>query len=105
MATIAAGPAHVDNLPVLIQDLFELRKLDPQIEGIVGQDFLSHFNYLLDYRRHSLRFERYDEIRTGIDGDILPMETSDNKMRVAVEVQSGSRNCTYFSTPEPIPLC
>jgi predicted aspartyl protease len=89
MATLSAGPAHVDNLPVMIQDLSELRKRVPQIEGIVGQNFLSHFNYLLDYRRRSLRIEQDNEIRTAIDGNPLPMETRDNRMIVATEVQSG----------------
>jgi predicted aspartyl protease len=89
VATLAAGPAQVSGLPVLIQDLSELRKLDPHIEGIAGQDFLSHFNYLLDYRKRCLRFERDDEIRNAIDGDHLAMERSDHRMIVPVEMRSG----------------
>jgi predicted aspartyl protease len=89
VATLTAGPAHANGLPVLIQDLSELRKLDPHIEGIVGQDFLSHFNYLLDYRKRCLRFERDDEIRSAIDGDRVAMETSDHRMIVPVEMRSG----------------
>jgi predicted aspartyl protease len=89
VATLAAGPAHANGLPVLIQDLSELRKLDPHIEGIVGQDFLSHFNYLLDYRKRCVRFERDDEIRSAIDGDHLAMERSDHRMIVPVEMRSG----------------
>ena len=89
VATLAAGPAHANGLPVLIQDLSELRKLDPQIEGIVGQDFLSHFNYLLDYRKRCVRFERDDEIRSAIEGDRLAMETVDHRMIVPVEMRSG----------------
>lgn len=89
MATLSVGSAHVDNLSVMIQDLSELRKRVPQIEGIVGQNFFSHFNYLLDYNRRSLRIEQDNEIRTAIDGNLLPMETGDNRMIVATEVQSG----------------
>ena len=89
MSTLSAGQAQVDNLPVMIQDLAGLRKTIPQIQGILGQDFLSHFNYLLDYRRRTLRIEQDHEIRTAIDGDPLPMETGDNRMIVTTEVQSG----------------
>jgi predicted aspartyl protease len=91
MATLAVGPAHVENLPVLVQDLGELRKMDSHIEGIAGQDFLSHFNYLLDYRRHSIRFEQANEIRDAVEGDPVPMEASQNRMIVASEAQSAGR--------------
>ena len=52
LANLGTGSAQIENLPVLVQDLAELRKMDSQIEGIAGQDFLSHFNYLIDYRKH-----------------------------------------------------
>jgi predicted aspartyl protease len=87
--TLAAGTTQANGLPVLIQDLSELRKLDPHIEGIVGQDFLSRFNYLLDYRKRCLRFERDDEIRSAIDGDRLAMERRDRRMIVPVEMRAG----------------
>jgi predicted aspartyl protease len=87
--TLAAGPIQANGLPVLIQDLSELRKFDSHIEGVVGQDFLSRFNYLLDYRKRCLRFERDDEIRNAIDGDRLAMERSGHRMIVPVEMQAG----------------
>jgi len=89
--TLSAGPVHVENLLVLVQDLTELRKLDSHIKGIAGQDFLSHFNYLLDYRRHSIRIELASEIRDLMQGDRVPMETSENRMIVESEAQSPGR--------------
>jgi predicted aspartyl protease len=91
LATLAAGPAHVENLPVLVQDLNELRKMDSHIQGIAGQDFLSHFNYLLDYQRHSIRFEAAREIRDAVEGDPVPLERGGNRMIVASEAQSVNR--------------
>lgn len=88
MATLAAGPAQVDNLAVLIQDLAMLRKTDPHIEGIAGQDFLSHFNYLLDYRSHSIRIEQDNEIRGAIDGDPVPIDVGGSRAIVGSEAQS-----------------
>jgi hypothetical protein len=91
MRTLAAGPARVDNLVVLIQDLAEIRRMDSHIEGIAGQNFLSHFNYLLDYRRHVVRVELANEIQDTIKGDKVPVEVSENRMIVASQAQSRGR--------------
>ena len=55
--SLGTGTTRVVNFPVLIQDLSELQKIDSHIEGVLGQDFLVHFNYLLDYRKRSVRIE------------------------------------------------
>jgi hypothetical protein len=88
---LTAGPAQVQNLQVLIQDLSEARKIDPLITGIVGQNFLSHFNYLLDYQAHSIQFELSTEIRTAIEGDSVLIDTNGNRMIVVATVQSSDR--------------
>jgi len=82
---LGSGQVQVRNLPVLVQDLAEIRKMDPQIQGIAGQDFLSRFNYLLDYSKHTIRFELADEIRDTVEGDRVPVEVSTNKIIVASE--------------------
>jgi predicted aspartyl protease len=91
LPALAVGPARVQNLPVMIQDLAGLRKMDPQIQGITGQDFLSHFNYLLDYRRHSIRIELDTEIEDAVDGDRVPFEGGGHRMIVAAPAQSVGR--------------
>jgi predicted aspartyl protease len=91
LRVLAAGQARVGNLEVLVQDLGEVRQLDSRILGMVGQNFLSHFNYLLDYRKRSLRVELADEIRDDMKGDRISMEVTDNKMMVTSEAQSLGR--------------
>jgi predicted aspartyl protease len=91
LANLGAGPAKVENLPVLVQDLAELRMMDSHIEGIAGQDFLSHFNYLIDYRKHSVRIEHGDEIRNSLDGDSVSIEVSGHRMMIISEAQSIGR--------------
>jgi predicted aspartyl protease len=86
--SLAIGAARVENLEVLELDLADLRKVDSHIQGIVGQNFLSHFNYVLDYRRHSIRIELGSEIRDGVEGDRVPIHASDNKMLIASEAKS-----------------
>jgi hypothetical protein len=88
---LTIGPAQVQYLRVLIQDLSEARKIDSSISGIVGQNFLSHFNYLLDYQQRSIQFELAAEISAAIDGDSVPMQTTGNRMIVASEVESPQR--------------
>jgi predicted aspartyl protease len=91
MPNLAAGTAQVENLPVLVQDLSGLRKIDSHIEGIAGQDFLSHFNYLIDYRKHLVRIEQGSEIRGSIEGEPVPIEVRGHRMIVASEAQSAER--------------
>jgi len=91
MQTLSAGPVKVENLPVLVQDLSGLRKLDSHVDGIAGQNFLAHFNYLLDYRKHVIQIELGNEIRDSIGGDRLSMESSGNRMFLASEAQSLDR--------------
>jgi len=88
LANLSAGPAQVENLPVLVQDLSGLRKMDSHIEGIAGQDFLSHFNYLVDYWKRSVLIEQGDEIRGSVQGDLVPIEVSGHRMIIASEAQS-----------------
>jgi predicted aspartyl protease len=88
MRILTVGPVQVRNLEVLVQDLAELRKLDSHIEGIVGQDLLSHFNYLLDYRSHIVHIEQGSEIQDSIEGDRVSLEVAHNRMLVASEAQS-----------------
>jgi predicted aspartyl protease len=88
LASLAVGGVHVDRMPVLEQDLSGLRRMDKRIMGIVGQNFLSHFNFLVDYRASSLRMEAGDELRSSIDGEVLPVEVKEHRMIVAAEAQS-----------------
>ena len=91
LANLGAGPAQLGNLPVLVQDLTMLRNMDSHIEGIVGQDFLSHFNYLIDYRNSLVRIEQVDEIRSSIKGDPVSIEVSGHRMIIASEAEATGR--------------
>jgi predicted aspartyl protease len=88
LRTLSIGSVQAESIPVLVQDLAELRKLDSNIEGIAAQNFLSHFNYILDYHSRVIRFEQANEIRNTIQGDQVPLEAGNNRMLVASEAQS-----------------
>jgi hypothetical protein len=82
------GTKVVRQLPVVIEDLAQLRKIDARIQGVVGQNLLSHFNYLIDYRNCSIRLEEGNEIRNAIEGVRVPMELKGNMMIVEAESRS-----------------
>ena len=89
LARLSVGDSSVEGLPVLEQDLSSLRRVDGRIVGILGQNFLSRFNYLLDYRARSLRVEKGDELRSGLEGDVAPVEVREHRMMVAAEAATG----------------
>jgi hypothetical protein len=52
----------VEGNEVLMGDLGRLFNLDPEIDGILGQDVLSRFNYLIDRRGHMLVIDAADSL-------------------------------------------
>jgi predicted aspartyl protease len=86
--SLSIGSIQAANVPVLVQDLSELRKMDSRIVGIVGEDFLSRFNYMLEYDQRVLRFEKKNEIQDSVEGERLTIETKANRMFVRSEAQS-----------------
>jgi len=65
------GAADVE---VLISELREVRAAVPHVRGVLGQNFLSRFNYLIDYRAHRLEFETGIELEAGLCGARAPLE-------------------------------
>jgi predicted aspartyl protease len=70
--TLQLGPVQIQNAPVLLADLSGVRSRVPEAYGILGQRFLSHFNYLIDYQNRMIRFEQNDEIQSSIQEKPLP---------------------------------
>jgi hypothetical protein len=88
---LTMGRASVEQVEVLVQDLAPMRKVDSHIAGIVGQNFLGHFNYLIDFKRRTIRVEQGDDIRAVIEGNRTAVEIIEGRMLVDSELQSGTR--------------
>ncbi len=54
VSDIAIGPARVDRLDATALPLGAAAALGERIDGIIGQDFLSRFNFTVDYERSRL---------------------------------------------------
>ncbi len=83
---VALDSAAISDVEVLVQDMPELRKLDQHVRGILGQNFLSHFNYVLDYRQRLLCLESRDELRDSAIGERMPFESTVGRMVIQTEI-------------------
>jgi hypothetical protein len=50
------GTASASGLTPSVVSIARLREREPGVEGVIGQDFLSLFDYTVDYRRKRLRW-------------------------------------------------
>lgn len=74
LARMAIGSAVAADLMPSVIETAEFQPAFPGIDGVLGQDFLSQFNYTLDYRQHQLMWmaeapshadARLDMVRVG----------------------------------------
>jgi hypothetical protein len=60
---LSASGHAVDRPWVVIQDLTAIQKADPRVRGILGGNFLSHFDLLLDYDHKMLCLDERGSLR------------------------------------------
>jgi len=86
LGSVALASSRVDGLlaPVIPRD--RLLRLGPRVRGLLGQDFLSTFNYTLDYRRARLTWD--DPL--GCTGpNVVPMVAAEGRFVMALRSESG----------------
>jgi hypothetical protein len=54
---VRLGPAKVEGLAPLVDGMEDATVLIPGLRGVLGEDFLSRFDILIDYDKHWLRFD------------------------------------------------
>lgn len=109
LESVAVGARSASNQEALISDLREARAVSPEIRGVLGQNFLSRFNYLINYRERRIEFEDGDELERSLSGERLPIEwregralvlarsaATENKRRRFV-LDSGIANLLFFT--------
>jgi len=82
--TLRIGNHWVAGIDVLVGDLGRLFNLDAEIEGILGGDFLSLFNYLLDPDRGQLEIEEDGDLSSKLSGTRVACEKRGGKTYVPV---------------------
>lgn len=86
LPSLQLGGKTVERLEVLVSDLSELRRLDKRVSGILGQNFLAKFNYLLDYRNQRLEF--LDSIPEQFRGQRIALERDEGRLIVTTQPSS-----------------
>ena len=85
---LTIGLVRADDLRVLVEDLSSVRKIFPGVDGVLGENFLSRFNYTLDYRAHSIRFELNNEVRDTLYGEKVPILQTGGRLIVLAEAEA-----------------
>ena len=90
LPTVALGAEKAENVEVLIADLSVIRAIDKNICGVLGQNFLAQYNYLLDYDKRRIVFDENGELESRLRGTQIPIETSENRLLITVFVRQNS---------------
>ncbi|HMG86506.1 MAG TPA: retropepsin-like aspartic protease [Terracidiphilus sp.] len=96
---IAMGSHSAANQKVLVYDLQKLKSADLQIQGILGEDFLEHFDMLIDNGHRFLCLDDSTAMRTAIPGSHIallaraqaPGEPLGNSLIVSAHLSDGLR--------------
>jgi len=78
---LEAGSHAVANQKVIVYGLLNLRNVDPHIRGILGEDFLGHFDMLIDYAHRLVCLDNSAVMRSEVKGPhialVTPAQTAD----------------------------
>src|SRR6266567_107424 len=72
---LEAGSHAVANQKVLVYGLLNLRTVDPHIRGILGEDFLEHFDMLIDYAHRLVCLDNSAVMRSEVKGPHIALVT------------------------------
>ena len=71
---IEVGSHSVPQSLAVIQDIAQLKAADPRIRGILGENFLSHFDLLIDNRQQILCLDESRTLAQAVKGEHIPLE-------------------------------
>ena len=71
--SLQVGPELVSKPLVVIQDLGPIQAADPRIRGVLGENFLAHFDVLIDYSRGMLCLDEGKVMETCLRGERIPL--------------------------------
>jgi hypothetical protein len=74
--SLQAGSQVVLKPLVMVQDLGPIQAADPRIRGVLGENFLSHFDMLIDYARGLLCLDGAAVMEKSILGERIPLVNS-----------------------------
>ena len=88
LGSVVLGSALAENVEALIGDLESIRTIHSGIVGVLGQNFLSRFNYQLDYHERKIEFVADCDEEPRIAGTRLPFNQIEGL--IAISAHSAS---------------
>lgn len=92
--SLALGSKSVRNLIVLGSELREIHAISAKIRGVLGQNFLSGFDYILNYRGQRIEFEDNGEFTNALQGVRVPVERDHGRVLIATQPTSSQRRAS-----------
>ncbi|HMV83833.1 MAG TPA: aspartyl protease family protein [Blastocatellia bacterium] len=83
---VSVGAQTAAGVEVLVSDLREVRGVEPKLCGVLGQNVLARFNFLIDYAAQRLEFETRDELSARLCGERWPLSRQDERWLVTLPV-------------------
>ena len=71
--TLEAGSQRLEKPLAFVQDLGAIRAADERIRGILGENFLSHFDLMIDYAHKLLCLDATTAMRDRVRGERIPL--------------------------------
>ena len=77
---LQAGMYFIKNPLILIQDLKQIQQTDARIRGILGENFLEHYDLLIDYAHRILCLDETKQLQEKVKGEriaLMPVPHAD----------------------------
>jgi hypothetical protein len=71
--SLQAGSKLVLKPLVVVQDLGSIQAADPRIRGVLGENFIAHFDVLIDYGRRLLCLDEAKLLQENLRGERIPL--------------------------------
>jgi len=104
LESLSMGNASAKGLEVACVDLRKVYSLDSEIYGVLGQNFLVRFNYLLDYRERKIVLEENGNLRKDLGGTEFPIEIKEDRDYVLYDSGSATQQPVRFMLDSGAPF-
>ena len=95
---LEVGSHAVAHMEVVVYGVQNLRSIDLKVRGVLGEDFLQHFDMLIDYAHKMLCLDDSGALRAEVKGEHIPLLTAPqtdvppNSLIVAVRLSDVRRS-------------
>jgi hypothetical protein len=96
LETISVGSESLHDIKATYFDLRKVYTLVYGIQGILGQDFLSKHNYLINYRDKTILLDNKGELKSMLSGSRLHCERNQSKFYLPVPSTGRDVKCRRF---------